>query len=149
MIGPAPRRHGRIVALFAMLAVAGCTSSAQTGPAPSLRNVTWVAEDIGGRGVVDRVQSTVRFGDDGRLTGNGGCNGMFGTYEAGADTLRIGPIGATKKACPPAVMDQEGKFFAALQGARSYTFDRNGFLTITGAAGAVRFAPGTTPTPPR
>lgn len=132
----------RAGALFAALAIAGCDSAAQSGAAPSLRNVTWVAEDIGGRGVVDRVRSTVRFGDDGRLTGNGGCNGMFGTYEARTGTLRIGPIGATKKACPPAVMDQEGKFFAALEGVRSYTFDRNGFLGIAGTGGTVRFAPG-------
>jgi putative lipoprotein len=136
------RRPCHLVALLGVLAIAGCDSAAQTGPSPALRNVTWVAEDIGGRGVVDRVQSTVRFGDDSRLTGSGGCNGMFGPYEAGTGTLRIGPIGATKKACPPAVMDQEGKFFAALEGARTYTFDRNGFLNIAGTGGTVRFAPG-------
>ena len=136
------RVPGRAAMLLAALVIGRCTGAAQTSPAPSLRNVTWVAEDIGGRGVVDRVQSTVRFGDDGRMTGNGGCNGMGGSYEARAGSLRIGPIRATMKACPPAVMDQEGKFFAALEGGRTYTFDPNGFLTIAGSGGTVRFAPG-------
>jgi putative lipoprotein len=142
MIWPAHRRHGEVAMLVAALAMTSCTSAAQSGPAPSLRNVTWVAEDIGGRGVVDRVQSTVRFGADGRLTGTGGCNHMFGTYEADAGTLRVGPMGGTQKACPPAVMDQETKFFAALGGARTYAFDGNGFLTIAGSGATVRFAPG-------
>ena len=36
------------------------------------------------------------------------------------DTLiHIGPIGSTRRICPPVVMDQEERFFKALEKARS------------------------------
>lgn len=78
----------------------------------------WLAEDIGGRGVTDNLQSTLRFDANGVVSGIGGCNHFNGSYSSAASNLRLGPLAATRKACAPAAMDQESKFFAALAGVR-------------------------------
>lgn len=84
-----------------------------------LVNTEWLLEDLGGQGVVDRVQSTVRFGEDGRITGSGGCNRYFAGIEQEGDRLSVGVVGSTRMLCPPAVMDQEGRFFQALEAAEA------------------------------
>ena len=87
--------------------------SAQTAPAG-----TWLAEDILGGGVIDRLQTTLEFTDDGRIAGTGGCNHYFGAVKIEGDRVSFGQIGSTQMACSPAVMGQEAKFFGALAAAR-------------------------------
>jgi heat shock protein HslJ len=77
-------------------------------------------EDLGGKGVVDRTQSTISFAEGGKVSGRGGCNRYFGTVEISGDKLKFGAMGSTKMACPEALMDQEDRFLAALQKAERY-----------------------------
>jgi heat shock protein HslJ len=65
---------------------------------------------------------TANFGKDGNLTGNAGCNDYNGPYKTTGDTIKIGPLGATRKACadPAGIMDQEAQFMAALDSAATY-----------------------------
>ena len=51
----------------------------------------WVAEDIGGRGVANRVRSTLTFGADGRVSGSGGCNRIAGSYTLAGEALALRP----------------------------------------------------------
>ena len=84
----------------------------------------FLAEDIGGGGVVDRLQTTLEFSADGRFFGHGGCNRYTGTVKAvGRGKLVFGPAASTRMACPPASMDQEAKFFKALDTVRFYAWD--------------------------
>jgi putative lipoprotein len=74
--------------------------------------------------------------EDGAVSGSGGCNRFAGRAEIGDGTIRFGPIAGTKMMCPPAAMDQEMKFFAALPQAASWRIDqqtRN--LTLLDAEG--------------
>ena len=48
--------------------------------------------------------------------------------------LRIGPLGATRRACPPPAMAQEAAFFAALEAARGFRVQR-GLLVLLDADG--------------
>lgn len=57
----------------------------------------------------------VKFGANGEMNGNGGCNNFGGSYELNGERLIIGPIMSTKKACMGDVMKQETEFFRALQ----------------------------------
>ena len=82
-------------------------------------NTDWVLEEIDGSAVIDRVQSTIRFQGNDRIVGWGGCNRYFATVRSGFNFFKVGPIGSTRRICPPVVMDQEERFFAALQKARS------------------------------
>jgi putative lipoprotein len=109
--------------------------------ATSQRNLigtSWRAEDIGGRGVVDNAQTTLTFDGEGRVTGSGGCNRYFGPATLQGDSISFGGIGSTRMACPPARMEQEQAFFAALAATRSYRFDESGQnLLFLGEDGAV------------
>jgi len=83
----------------------------------------WLAEDIGGGGVIDRLQTVLEIGDDGRISGTGGCNRMTGKATVSGDRITFGPIASTNMACTPAVMNQESKFFTALRNVRTCRID--------------------------
>jgi heat shock protein HslJ len=47
--------------------------------------------------------------------GWGGCNRYFTRFRSEGRSIAIGPIGATRRICPAVVMDQEKRFFKALE----------------------------------
>ncbi|GLS32369.1 putative lipoprotein [Mesorhizobium albiziae] len=114
----------------------------QTRPEDMIFDRTWLAEDIEQRGVIDTAQSTLRIGSDGKISGIGACNNYFSTASVKGTKLQIGEIGSTRKLCPPAIMDQERKFFEALSKAAGFHFDGTGKLHLVDAAGRalLRFA---------
>ena len=72
---------------------------------------------------------TIRF-ENGRVTGNAGCNSYFGGYQARAASLQLGPLGATKKACVfPAEGLLEAHFLNSLAKVKRYGVS-NGFLVL-------------------
>ena len=83
----------------------------------------WLAESIRGGGVIDRLQTVLEVGADGAISGTGGCNAMRGRATISGDTIIFGSIASTRKACSPAVMDQESKFFAALNDTQTWRVD--------------------------
>lgn len=142
------RAFRELTALTAPALIVGATAlghhaMAQTPPA-GLLGTSWLAEDIGGGGVLDRAQTTITFDAEGRVAGSGGCNRYFGPVTIKGDTITFGDLGSTKMACVPALMAQERKFFDALAASRSYRFDDPGhklvFLGVDGAL-LVRFSP--------
>jgi heat shock protein HslJ len=82
---------------------------------------SWLAEDINGGGVIDRLQTTLSLDADGKVTGMGGCNRYMGKATLKDDTISFGPMAGTRMACSPAVMNQENKFHAALETVRSWS----------------------------
>ena len=107
-----------------------------------LFGTNWVAEDIGGNGVIDDAQSTFSIASDGKVTGRGACNGYFAQATIDGNSIKIGKAGSTMMACAPALMDQERKFFAALEKAATYRIDGDGKLFLVDASGVdvVRFS---------
>lgn len=95
----------------------------------------WLVQDIGGCGVLDNLQSTLRFGSNGAASGRGGCNHFTGSFTVSGGELRFGPLAATMKACIPAVADQEQKYFAALSAVRAARIE-SGVLILAAADGA-------------
>lgn len=114
---------------------------AEAAPA-ALFGATWLAEDIDGGGVIDNAQTTFSVSSDGKVSGSGGCNRYFAEAEVKGDRISIGKAGATMMACPEALMDQERKFFSALERAVSFRVDGEGRLFLMDAKGAdiLRFA---------
>jgi heat shock protein HslJ len=116
-----------------------------TASAPSLPGTGWVVEDIDGTGIVDRSRATLEFATDGRVSGNASCNTYRATYELDRDVLTISRAITTRMACPPALMQQEARFLAALTGVRTFEISNDGGLTLRSAAGGsirARRAPG-------
>lgn len=83
----------------------------------------WLAENIRGAAVVDRVQTTLTIADDGAVTGSGGCNQYQGKATIEGAKISFGPLATTRMACAPAVMAQEQTFFAALAVVRAFRID--------------------------
>lgn len=55
----------------------------------------------------------LRF-DNGQLQVSGGCNLLTGSYQVSADSLRVGPLAATRRACPAALMQADAAITAQL-----------------------------------
>jgi putative lipoprotein len=104
------------------------------GPAPPLLGSTWVAAEIGGKPVLDRVQTTLTFAPEGRAQGSGGCNRFNGGYTLQDDALSFSPIAATMMACAPAIAEQEMRFFQALGAVKRWRQD-NSQLHLLNAVG--------------
>ncbi len=84
---------------------------------------TWLAENIGGGGVIDNLQTTLEIGADGKVSGNGGCNRFSGSATIEGDKISFGEVASTMMACTEAAMDQEMKLHAALAATRSFRID--------------------------
>jgi putative lipoprotein len=112
-------------------------ASPKTGSqaAPPTLTGEWLVEDIGGRGVLDNLRSTLRFGSNGQASGQAGCNNFSGSVILSESELRFGPLAATRKGCLPAIADQEQKYFAALAAVRVARIE-GGILVLAGADGA-------------
>lgn len=108
--------------------------------AQPLLGAEWVVEDIAGRGMIDDSHASLQFLPDGRLAGNGTCNRFFGRYGADGARLTLQPAGATRMACPPALMDQEARFLGALSRMDGYRIGRTGALVLTAPDGTTMTA---------
>lgn len=80
----------------------------------------WLAEDILGGGVIDRLQTTLEIAPDGTVSGHGGCNRYRGRVSITGESISFSPLASTKMACTPAAMAQEQKFHQALEQVRSF-----------------------------
>ena len=120
-VGGLPGRTFHLLVLLAAAMVVFVATAASQSR--ELAGSEWRPAAIGDETIPTKTKIFVRFGGDGRLQGNGGCNGFFGTYRITGDRIEIGPLGATKMACPPPAMDLEKAFFEALQS--SDRFSRN------------------------
>ncbi len=113
--------------------------SGPDAPAPDaalLKGGAWVVEDINRTGIIDRSRLTLAFGEDGRVSGSGGCNGFSGTYTVTGGTVTFSPLASTRRACvAPAVSAQETRYFAALGGEMAWTILADGALELTGEEG--------------
>lgn len=121
--------------------------SAEKRDTGDLQGTSWRLEDLGGTGVLDRVQATLEFSESGRVSGNGSCNQFSGTVKISGESITFGPLAATRKACVDAVGMQENNYFKALGAARRFNLD-GPFLLIysEGADKPLRFirtSPGT------
>ncbi|UCG73193.1 MAG: META domain-containing protein [Chromatiales bacterium] len=110
-------------AALAALMAAACATEPPTQPPIDLADTQWMVEDIDGQGVADKVESTLSIDASGRASGIGGCNRYFGDVNHNDGAISFGPLGSTRMACPQAVMDQEQRFFAALEASRTYRQD--------------------------
>jgi heat shock protein HslJ len=104
-----------------MLLLAACAS----GGADPLANTQWELVSMGAPGaeapVIAGSQVTLAFEADGRAGGESGCNTYGGNYRVDGDAITFDEVASTLMACADqAVMDQEQRFFLALQNAGTF-----------------------------
>jgi len=66
-----------------------------------------------------------------KVSGFGGCNRFFGSYEQTNSTLKITGLGSTKMYCQES-MAVEDKYFKALQEVQSHTLKQKTLYLLTG-----------------
>ncbi len=72
--------------------------------------------------VPEGVSITAKFEGE-RISGSAGCNNYFAAVKAPTPyELSIGPVGATRMACPPPQMEAEVRYLKALEGATQFSF---------------------------
>ena len=79
---------------------------------------------------VEDAAATLSFGDDGTVTGSGGCNSLGGDYEVKGDEITFGPITSTLMGCEEPRMTQESFVTQVLTGTAQYEIEGD-TLTIT------------------
>ena len=87
-----------------------------------IRGVTWQLSEIGENTLNNDINTTLVFGEDNKLSGNGGCNNYFGTYELFTNGITISNIGSTRKMCSEEIMEQEMTYLNILENAKSIKF---------------------------
>jgi len=134
------------VAILLALALAACTPRAprpQVLKESDLAGTAWVLTDLNGAGVPAGVPATLLFLGPDRIGGNSSCNRFTGPFrvETAGLPLRIGPLAATRKGCPPAVMEQELKYLYSLESAERLAFEGSDLLLYSkGIPKPLRFA---------
>ena len=62
---------------------------------------------------------TLSFSAD-TARGSGGCNEYFGDYQTSGESITIGPLASTRRACGQGLDEQEFVYLSALEGAETY-----------------------------
>jgi heat shock protein HslJ len=121
-----------IIAIASGLVLSACaTPPSKESTPPELKGV-WLVEDVDQRGVIDRARLAVVFGDRGQISGQAGCNRFAGTLSLEGGAIKVGPLGAGRMMCPPALMDMEARMLRSLQGVDTLAWAPNGALVLTG-----------------
>lgn len=134
----------RIPLLCIVLLAAACAPAEREEPLATtgtlqLGGTKWKAEAIDGQNVGERVQPTLEFVAPDKVAGRGGCNQFGGPALVSGNTVRFGPLFSTKMACAEgAAMDQETRYFKALESTGSFRLDEQGRLVLVDEAGAER-----------
>jgi heat shock protein HslJ len=122
----------RLIAAAALAAVAGCAADPGAAPStaapsePALDGTRWVLRAFGPE--AEKVSAVIRFDGD-RVRGAGPCNTFFGGFEQDGEAVAIGPVAATRRACPE--LEAEQRFFATLTDATRFALV-DGRLTLIG-----------------
>lgn len=130
-----------VLCLIAACAARQPTMTRKPVEAQNLIGSEWLAEDIGGAGVVDRSHSTLRFAAAGKVDGDTGCNRFMGPLAGEGSDVRLGPLATTRRACAPALMDQERRYLVALAQGVAFELDGTQLLLLDdGRQALVRYS---------
>ena len=90
------------------------------GAGAGLTGINWRPITLGNEAIPEDSGIFVSFAVDGGIKGRGGCNNFFGSLEQTESGIEISPLGVTRMACPPPIMNRESAFLEALQKTREF-----------------------------
>jgi len=88
--------------------------------------------------IINGTEITALFGNDGQVTGTGGCNNYNASFTGQNGQMTIGNVTSTQSLCvdPPGIMEQEGRYIQLLPQAVTYQINPNE-LILKDATGQV------------
>jgi heat shock protein HslJ len=131
----------------------GATDASADAVAPALAGTNWNVTLYLDNGAMTQLwpgtEITLSFGEDGTISGSGGCNGYTGTFdvrgpydpfedgirdENDGQAIAIEVTSVTEKACtsPGGIMDQESEYLNALETSARWLIARGNLLLRTG-----------------
>ena len=123
----------RVVALgflILLLPVSSALASGARDAKGALAGTSWVLQEIAGRGVLETPRATLTFESVEKVGGDGGCNRFFGAVEIDGSAIAFGPLGATRRACGPAIDGQEMSYLGALAKAAAFSLEAGGLVIV-------------------
>ena len=105
----------------------GCAGA----PVSLLAGAQWRVVSIAGEPLPEDAQATLRFTEDGRVSGRAVCNQVSGPYTLTPEALSFGALATTRRACVgDGVMQAEQAMLDALRRTRRFGVDQDGALTL-------------------
>ena len=90
------------------------------GSGAGLTGISWRPIMVGNEAIPEDSGIFVSFEVDGSIKGRGGCNNFFGSLKQTESGIEVGPLGATRMACPQPIMSRETAFLEALQKTKGF-----------------------------
>lgn len=127
--------RARAALLLAAIFAAGAAFADETTVVTDFSKMDWRLVSV------DEVrlgaEVTLNLGEPARVTGQGPCNRYFADLAQDGSAFKLGPIRATRMACPD--LGKEAAYFIALQAVD--TIEKTaGFLRLTGGGHELIFA---------
>ena len=120
------------------------TEAGVTRPdAAGIDNIQWFLAEVNGNPVsrlAGERRPFIKFDAvKKQATGFSGCNNFFGGYECDGASLKFGPVGATRMACPDLEMSLETEVFKALDQTRAWKIQGKELLLLDDSEILARF----------
>ncbi len=95
----------------------------------------WTVRAVGGTGIVDGSAVTLKITEDGTVSGSTSVNQFRGQATISENKITFGPLAMTRRAGPPAMMQQEAGYMKALENTAAFRIGTDGLLYLSNAAG--------------
>ena len=89
----------------------------------TLPGSAWEVTSFAGQTPLADHPITFEFDTEGNIAGDASCNRFGGTCAIKGNTIKVGPLRSTRRACEPEIMQQEQKFLALLAAATAWSID--------------------------
>lgn len=96
---------------------------AVSASAEQLPGSEWEPVALNGEAFEPQSEIFIRFEQDNKVFGNGGCNTFRGQFLTNGDAILFGPAATTMMACEEEISTQEFAFLSSLESARSFLRD--------------------------
>jgi heat shock protein HslJ len=125
--------------LVSLLLTITTSLAMETNPSSvTLPGSAWQVTAFAGQTPLEDHPITFEFDTEGNIAGDGSCNRFGGACTIEGDTIKIGPLRSTRRACEAEIMQQEHKFLALLASVTAWKIDPDGILVLTGEDGEIR-----------
>jgi heat shock protein HslJ len=100
-----------------------------------LEGIHWTLTDLGGFPVSvipgEKRPFILLDSQAFQMSGFGGCNRLFGSYESSGQSLRFGPVGSTRMTCTDVVDEMERAFLDALSATAVYRIEGDSLILLS------------------